>query len=111
MDEFKYPIEHFKTLNELFIRELKPGAWPIAYEDNYHVAVYGADSRLMAFQSEDDSKWFWIKGRKFFVQGLLGDETYSSNFGEGYLVIFHLAPQDYHRFHVPISGVVEKFNL
>ena len=43
------------------------------------------------------------------MRGLLGDETYSSKFGEGYLVIFHLAPQDYHRFHVPISGVVEKF--
>lgn len=109
VDEFKYPIEHFKTFNEFFIRELKPGARPIAYEDNDHVAVCGADSRLMAFQSEDDSKRFWIKGRKFSVRGLLGDETYSSKFGEGSLVIFRLAPQDYHRFHVPISGVVGKF--
>ena len=63
----------------------------------------------MAFQLEDDSKRFWIKGRKFSMRGLLGDETYSSKFGEGSLVIFRLAPQDYHRFHVPISSVVEKF--
>lgn len=109
VDEFKYPIEHFQTFNEFFIRELKPGARPIAYEDNDHVAVCGADSRLMAFQSEDDSKRFWIKGRKFSVRGLLGDETYSSDFDKGSLVIFRLAPQDYHRFHVPISGVVGKF--
>ena len=39
----------------------------------------------------------------------MGDETYSSKFGEGSLVIFRLAPQYYHRFHVPISGVVGKF--
>ena len=70
MDEFKYPIEHFKTFNEFFIRELKPGARPIAYEDNDHVAVCGADSRLMAFQSEDDSKRFWIKGCKFCARSL-----------------------------------------
>lgn len=109
VDEFKYPIEHFKTFNEFFIRELKPGARPIAYEDKDYVAVCGADSRLMAFQSEDDSKRFWIKGRKFSVRGLLGDEAYSTGFGEGSLVIFRLAPQDYHRFHVPVSGVVGKF--
>lgn len=27
----------------------------------------------------------------------------------GSLVIFRLAPQDYHRFHVPVSGTIEKF--
>ena len=43
------------------------------------------------------------------MRGLLGDETYSSKFGEGSLVIFFLAPQDYHHFHVPISVVVKKF--
>ena len=55
MDEFKYPIEHFNTFNEFFIREINPGAQPIPYEDNDHVVVYGTDSRLMAFQSEDDN--------------------------------------------------------
>ena len=44
MDEFKYPIEHFKTFNEFFIRELKPGARLIAYEYNDDVVVCGADS-------------------------------------------------------------------
>ncbi|XP_057834340.2 phosphatidylserine decarboxylase proenzyme 3 isoform X3 [Cryptomeria japonica] len=110
VDEFRYPIEHFKTFNEFFIRELKPGCRPVAYEDNDHVAVCGADSRLMAFMSQDYSKRFWIKGKKFSVRGLLGDEMYSEKFDEGALVIFRLAPQDYHRFHMPISGVVGRFN-
>ncbi|XP_011035670.1 PREDICTED: phosphatidylserine decarboxylase proenzyme 3-like isoform X3 [Populus euphratica] len=107
--EVKYPLEHFKTFNEFFIRELKPGTRPIASMERDDVAICAADSRLMAFKSVEDGQRFWIKGRKFSVQGLLGKETYSSAFADGTLVIFRLAPQDYHRFHSPVSGTIEKF--
>ncbi|KAG6552239.1 hypothetical protein Mapa_006088 [Marchantia paleacea] len=106
VDEFKYPIEHYKTFNDFFIRELKPGCRPIAHEDNDAVAVCGADCRLMAFNTCDDATRFWIKGRKFSIKGLLGSDEIGKYFVGGTLVIFRLAPQDYHRFHMPISGVV-----
>ncbi|KAI5661452.1 hypothetical protein M9H77_20775 [Catharanthus roseus] len=136
LDEAKYPLEHFKTFNEFFIRELKPGARTIAYMDCDDVAVCAADCRLMAFKSAEDSLRFWIKGRKFSIRGLLGDEACSKPFLDGTLVIFRLAPQvfaaevspfhssakygyhlvelaqllqDYHRFHLPVSGTIEKF--
>lgn len=50
-----------QTFNDFFIRELKPGVRPIAYEDIDSVAVSAADSRLMAFNSPDDATRFWIK--------------------------------------------------
>uniref|UniRef100_A0A1J3GCL2 Phosphatidylserine decarboxylase proenzyme 2 n=1 Tax=Noccaea caerulescens TaxID=107243 RepID=A0A1J3GCL2_NOCCA len=109
MAEVKYPLQHFKTFNEFFIRELKPGARPIASRNRDDVAVCGADCRLMAFQSVEDSTRFWIKGRKFSIRGLLGKNVNPNAFLDGSLVIFRLAPQDYHRFHVPVSGVIEKF--
>ncbi|KAK1299918.1 hypothetical protein QJS10_CPB13g00826 [Acorus calamus] len=109
MSEVKYPVEHFKTFNEFFIRELKPGARPIAHERNDDIAICAADSRLMAFKSVDDSMRFWIKGRKFSIKGLLGTDVCSDAFSRGSLVIFRLAPQDYHRFHVPVSGVIDQF--
>ncbi|KAK4476877.1 hypothetical protein RD792_016041 [Penstemon davidsonii] len=68
-----------------------------------------ADSRLTAFKTAADSMRFWIKGRKFSIRGLLGTEMCSNAFTDGSLVIFRLAPQDYHRFHVPVSGIIEKF--
>lgn len=107
--EAKYPVQHFKTFNEFFIRELKPGTRPIAHEERDDIAVCAADCRLMAFKSIDDSLRFWIKGRKFSVEGLLGKDICSSAFSNGSLVIFRLAPQDYHRFHVPVSGTIEQF--
>ncbi|KAJ4875315.1 Phosphatidylserine decarboxylase proenzyme 2 [Raphanus sativus] len=109
MAEVKYPLQHFKTFNEFFIRELKPGARPIAHMNRDDVAVCAADCRLMAFQSVEDSTRFWIKGRKFSIRGLLGKDVNPNAFLDGSLVIFRLAPQDYHRFHVPVSGVIEKF--
>lgn len=109
MAEVKYPLEHFKTFNEFFIRELKPGVRPIASIECDDVAVCAADCRLMAFRNVEDSLRFWVKGRKFSIQGLLGNEIPSSDFMDGSMVIFRLAPQDYHRFHVPVSGTVEKF--
>ncbi|KAL3382476.1 hypothetical protein AABB24_002146 [Solanum stoloniferum] len=131
MDEVKYPLEQFKTFNEFFIRELKLGARPIAFVERDDIAVCAADCRLMAFNSVADSIRCWIKkfqkliliyiamattlvsyglpqGRKFSIQGLL-NEMCSSEFANGALVIFRLAPQDYHRFHFPVSGTIEKF--
>ncbi|XP_021900034.1 phosphatidylserine decarboxylase proenzyme 3-like, partial [Carica papaya] len=48
-------------------------------------------------------------GRKFSILGLLGEETCYNAFIDGTVVIFRLAPQDYHRFHVPVSGIIERF--
>ncbi|WVY94636.1 hypothetical protein V8G54_033724 [Vigna mungo] len=126
--EVKYPLEQCKTFNEFFIRELKPGSRPIASAERDDIAVCAADCRLSAFKSVDDSKRFWIKdrdggqggngfanirlqsqGRKFSVQGLLGKDMCSSAFVDGTMVVFRLAPQDYHRFHFPVSGTVEQF--
>ncbi|KAJ4950716.1 hypothetical protein NE237_027548 [Protea cynaroides] len=109
MDEVKYPVEQFKTFNEFFVRELKPDARPIAYKERDDIAVCAADSRLIAFKSIEDSLRFWIKGRKFSIQGLLGNDICSTGFTNGTMVIFRLAPQDYHRFHFPVSGTIEQF--
>ncbi|XP_023755849.1 phosphatidylserine decarboxylase proenzyme 3 [Lactuca sativa] len=106
--EVKYPIDHFKTFNEFFIRELKIGARPIACVGHDDVAVCAADSRLMAFKTAEESRRFWIKGKKFSLQGLLGNLPCSNDFIDGTLVIFRLAPQDYHRFHFPVSGTIDQ---
>ncbi|KAH9686280.1 phosphatidylserine decarboxylase proenzyme 2 [Citrus sinensis] len=89
--------------------ELKPGARPIDCMEREEVAVCAADSRLMAFKSVEDSLRFWIKGQKFSIQGLLGNDICSNSFLNGTMVIFRLAPQDYHRFHLPVSGIIEQF--
>lgn len=49
-----------------------------------------------------------VKGRNFSIKTLFnGDEKLASLFGaKPSLAIMRLAPQDYHRFHAPVSGTV-----
>ncbi|KAJ6257968.1 hypothetical protein Dda_7758 [Drechslerella dactyloides] len=108
IDEVLKPLEEFKTFNEFFYRELKPGARPVAYPENPKIIVSPADCRSVVFDTIDDATRIWVKGRDFSVERLLG-AAYGSEakrFHGGALGIFRLAPQDYHRFHIPVDGVL-----
>ena len=56
----------------------------------------------------DDATRIWVKGREYSVDRLLGDAypMDAKRYKNGALGIFRLAPQDYHRFHVPVDGVM-----
>ncbi|KAI0749177.1 phosphatidylserine decarboxylase-domain-containing protein [Daedaleopsis nitida] len=108
MDEILDPLDSFKNFNQFFYRKLKPDARPVeAPEDPYRV-VSGADCRLMVFSTVSEATRLWVKGRDFSVGRLLGD-TYraeADRYVGGAMCIFRLAPQDYHRFHVPVDGTI-----
>jgi phosphatidylserine decarboxylase len=89
-------------------RKLKPDARPVESPDDPYRLVSGADCRLMAFETVTEATRLWIKGRDFTVARLLG-KAYSDQaerYIGGALCIFRLAPQDYHRFHVPVDGKI-----
>jgi phosphatidylserine decarboxylase len=119
LDEVLLPLEDFKTyyqivlssnhrFNEFFYRKLKSEARPCTAPDNSSIAVSPADCRSVVFNEIDSATKLWIKGKDFNMQRLLGsaypDEA--AKFEGGALGIFRLAPQDYHRFHVPVDGVI-----
>jgi phosphatidylserine decarboxylase len=113
MSEVLRPVEEFKNFNEFFYRELKPEARPASAPDDPHIIVSPADCRCVVFNSVDTAQKVWIKGREFSIKRLLGD-AYPEDvkrFETGALGIFRLAPQDYHRFHVPVDGVLGKPKL
>lgn len=70
--------------------------------------VSAADCRLMVFETVSEATRLWIKGRDFTIDRLLGDayREETERYVGGALAIFRLAPQDYHRFHVPVDGVI-----
>lgn len=108
MDEVLLPVTAFKNFNEFFYRQLKPGARPIAEPENDAVVVSPADSRMTAFRTMNDATAVWVKGRKFTVESLFGEDSVAapeaSKFVGGSMVIARLAPQDYHRWHMSVSG-------
>ncbi|KAK9807507.1 hypothetical protein WJX72_001112 [[Myrmecia] bisecta] len=110
MSEVLEPVGSFKNFNEFFYRKLKAGARPVAQAEHGSVVVSAADARLITFDSVDAATRLWIKGRHFSVAGLLADTEAGSPLATAYeggtMVIFRLAPQDYHRFHFPVSGTL-----
>jgi phosphatidylserine decarboxylase len=96
----------YETFNEFFYRKLKPGARPLESQDS-NIITSPADCRCTAFNKIETAQEIWIKGRSFSIMKLLGD-SYSSEFENCSIGIFRLAPQDYHRFHSPVDGIIGK---
>ncbi|TDZ14371.1 Phosphatidylserine decarboxylase proenzyme 3 [Colletotrichum sidae] len=110
MSEVLLPMEEFKNFNEFFYRALKPEARPCSAPDRPGIVVSPADCRSVVFNSVSQATNVWIKGREFSIKRLLGD-AYPDDvkrFENGALGIFRLAPQDYHRFHIPVDGIMDK---
>ncbi|KAH7026119.1 phosphatidylserine decarboxylase-domain-containing protein [Microdochium trichocladiopsis] len=113
MSEVLLPIEKFNNFNEFFYRALKPNARPCSAPNNPHIVVSPADCRSVVFNSIDDATSIWVKGREFSVSSILGDAypEDAKRYTNGALGIFRLAPQDYHRFHIPVDGILQKPKL
>ena len=108
MSEVLLPIESFRNFNEFFYRQLKADARPCSAPDEPRIIVSPADCRSVVFNRMDDATRIWVKGREFSIERLLGTaypEDAKRYIGGG-LGIFRLAPQDYHRFHIPVDGIM-----
>ncbi|CAD6582059.1 MAG: hypothetical protein ASARMPREDX12_000739 [Alectoria sarmentosa] len=110
MSEVRKPVEEFKNFNEFFYRQLKPDVRPCSAPGNPKIIVSPADCRSVVFNNMDAATKIWVKGREFSVQRLLGNAypQDAKRYTNGALGIFRLAPQDYHRFHIPVDGIMDK---
>ncbi|KAI5956570.1 PSD2 [Candida jiufengensis] len=103
--------EEYPTFNEFFYRKLKPNARLIEDSTNDKIVSSPADCRCVAYSSVDEATELWIKGRNFTVAKLFnGDLQDNLNIPfkteDLSIGVFRLAPQDYHRFHSPVSGKI-----
>lgn len=96
----------YPTVNDWFKRRLAPGVRSIAAAADDSVIVSPADARLMVFNTVPKDSTIWIKGENFNLKTLIGSAGYDDKFTDGSMAIVRLAPQDYHRFHAPVTGNV-----
>lgn len=114
--------DNWHSFNEFFSRKLSNGnARPIAAPDDDRVVVSPADSLPQGVWNIDESGSFYadsikredgviIKDSTFVsVEQLLGEPgaEYAKLFHNGILTHTYLNYDDYHRYHFPVSGVVE----
>lgn len=97
----------FSSFNDFFVRKLKPEARPINQDSL--VVTSPADGKILAYQNLKNSD-FYIKGVKFNVASFLDDATLAKKYEDGAMIVFRLAPPDYHRYHFAVSGTAPQTN-
>jgi phosphatidylserine decarboxylase len=101
--EFADTPEAYQTFNEFFYRKLKPGSRPIFPDPD--AAVFPADGRHLGFQNIEEAEGIFVKGAKFTLEKLCANRELAERYRRGSIVLSRLCPVDYHRYHLPVSGV------
>lgn len=101
------------TFNQFFGRELNRGLRPIAEPASNVVVTSPADcvfQREYDIDADSNIPPVTVKGVNTFgnVKQLIEGSAYSESFGGGTFVHYMLKPNSYHRYHLPVSGVVKE---
>lgn len=99
--------EDFKTFNDFFTRELADGARTI--DDNNMTLCYPVDGAISQQGDIIDGQLIQAKGFNYSLTSLLGgDSATAAPFQGGKFSCIYLAPKDYHRIHMPMSGTLRE---
>lgn len=105
LDEAVVPREGFASFDEFFTRRLRPGSRPV--DSDAGAVVSPADGKVEDLGPVDASGSLLVKGKRYTVAELVGDDSSARPFAGGHYFVVYLSPRDYHRVHAPVSGVVE----
>lgn len=99
--------EAYKTFNDFFTRELKPGLRPVTQDND--IMVHPVDGAVSQLGPIEDGRIFQAKGHHYTALALLGGQADdAARFEGGDFATIYLAPKDYHRIHMPIKGTLSK---
>jgi phosphatidylserine decarboxylase len=111
LDEFQTdpgaPYLGFKSWNDFFIREFKPGQRPVAQPDNDKAIVSACESSPYSIQTAVKEKdTFWIKSQPYSLRDMLNG-NFVDQFVGGTVYQAYLSAKNYHRWHSPVSGTIK----
>jgi len=98
--------ESYSSFNTFFTRELSAEARPIALDQQTILSpVDGSVSQVGNInQINNMDTIIQAKGKSYTLKDLLVEDELVSMFSGGAFATLYLAPKDYHRIHMPISG-------
>lgn len=91
----------YGSFNEFFTRELKAELRPLAPEPAILSPVDGTISQWGAING---NTIFQAKGRSFTAPAVLGDASEAPRYLDGQFATIYLAPNNYHRIHMPLAA-------
>jgi phosphatidylserine decarboxylase len=108
IDDYFVGPSGWLTFNQFFAREVKPGKRPVAEPRNDKVIVSPADSVFAGKWDIGPESKVTVKGVTWEVARLLEGSPYQAAFANGVFTHSFLNVDDYHRYHVPVAGVIKE---
>ncbi len=97
----------YASFNEFFTRPLKDGIRPLATEAN--IVAHPVDGAISQLGEIIAGQLVQAKNHNYSLQSLLGGkEETATPFLGGQFATIYLAPKDYHRIHMPVTGVLRE---
>lgn len=97
----------FETFNDFFTRTLKPGARPI--DTSPSSITSPVDGKICALGPLNDTSIIQAKGLDYSLNDLVAEQTHLIKaFSNSQMMTIYLAPQDYHRVHMPCDATLEE---
>ncbi|MGD6832164.1 phosphatidylserine decarboxylase [Sutcliffiella halmapala] len=106
LDEMKDDISTFPTLQQFFIRSLKPSVRPIDVAADSVVSPVDAVVEKMGAITNDLQ--MTAKGIDYSIEEMLSDEMLAPKYMGGTYMVLYLSPSHYHKIHSPLTGEVTK---
>jgi len=100
-----YENRKYNSFNDFFTRKLKSQNISVVYDES--VFVSPCDSKLLCFKIGENSE-FKIKDSFYSILDLLNGNCIYRNYIGGYIMIFRLCADDYHRYIYIDNGVKEE---
>jgi phosphatidylserine decarboxylase len=95
-------LDDFNSFNDFFTRELKAGARPLDADSNSILCP--ADGTISQSGIIEDGRLLQAKGHSYSLRALIGEGA--DEFTGGAFTTVYLAPNNYHRVHLPASGTL-----
>lgn len=98
----EYESDGFTCFNDCFCRKIKPGMRP--FDDDPDVVASPCDGLLSVYKIERGGV-YPVKQSKYSIESLLRNPALAEEFINGYIYIFRLCVNHYHRYHYPAAGI------
>jgi len=109
IQDFIEPEGGFKSFNDFFTRKLNYSVnpRPISFPNDDSVLVASADSEINFIESDLTlTTNLQVKTRQINVKDLLNNSKFASQFVGGTAISCVLMPNNYHRYHAPVTGKI-----
>ena len=103
IDMSQFEEKNFSNYNEFFIRKIREEKRPICFEKD--ALISPADSRLLVYKIDENLN-FRIKNAYYSLVTLFENKALAKEFEGGYLLVFRLCVDDYHRYCYFDSGEI-----